>query len=76
MNEDKKGVTGIGGIFIKTKNPNEIKAWYRTHLGFDTDEYGTCFDGDKLTVARKKVLVNGALLVILPIILSLPKKIL
>jgi predicted enzyme related to lactoylglutathione lyase len=39
-----KRVTGIGGIFFKCKNPEAIKAWYKTHLGFDTDQWGTNFE--------------------------------
>lgn len=39
-----KKVTGIGGIFFKCKNPKEMKNWYKTHLGFDTDAYGTNFE--------------------------------
>ena len=39
-----KKVTGIGGIFFKCKDPNNMKAWYKTHLGLDTDEYGTSFE--------------------------------
>jgi predicted enzyme related to lactoylglutathione lyase len=39
-----KKVTGIGGIFFKCKDPNTIKEWYKTHLGFNTDEYGTNFE--------------------------------
>lgn len=39
-----KKVTGIGGIFFKCKDPNKIKEWYKTHLGFDMDEYGTNFE--------------------------------
>jgi len=39
-----KRVTGIGGIFFKTKNPEETKSWYKTHLGLDTDPYGTNFE--------------------------------
>lgn len=39
-----KKVTGIGGIFFKCRNPNEMKNWYKTHLGFDTDAYGTNFE--------------------------------
>jgi predicted enzyme related to lactoylglutathione lyase len=26
-------VTGIGGIFFKTRNPQQMMAWYRKHLG-------------------------------------------
>ncbi len=39
-----KKVTGIGGIFFKCKDPNKMKEWYKTHLGFDTDQYGTNFE--------------------------------
>lgn len=39
-----KRVTGIGGIFFKCKNPEAIKDWYKTHLGFDTDQWGTNFE--------------------------------
>ncbi len=28
-------VTGIGGIFIKAKNPEMLAAWYRDNLGID-----------------------------------------
>ncbi len=38
-----KRVTGIGGIFFKCKDPKKIKEWYKTHLGLNTDEYGTTF---------------------------------
>ena len=39
-----KKVTGIGGVFFKCKDPNKVKEWYKTHLGFDTDAYGTNFE--------------------------------
>ena len=39
-----KKVTGIGGVFFKCKDPNKIKDWYKTHLGFDTGQYGTSFE--------------------------------
>ena len=38
-----KRVTGIGGIFFKTKDPQSTKAWYAKHLGFNTDEWGAAF---------------------------------
>lgn len=37
-------VTGIGGIFFKCKDPKLLKAWYKLHLGLDTDDYGTNFE--------------------------------
>ena len=38
-----KRVTGIGGIFFKTKDPAGTKTWYAKHLGFDTDQWGAAF---------------------------------
>ena len=39
----KKRVTGLGGFFFKTKNPEEIKNWYGKHLGLPVDNYGCSF---------------------------------
>lgn len=39
----KKRVTGIGGLFFKTKDPKGSKDWYKKHLGFNTDDYGATF---------------------------------
>ena len=33
-------VTGIGGIFIKSKDPQRLKDWYRRHLGMDIQDWG------------------------------------
>jgi predicted enzyme related to lactoylglutathione lyase len=33
-------VTGIGGVFFKSKNPNELMAWYARHLGLRLEEWG------------------------------------
>ena len=33
-------VTGIGGIFIKAKDPDTLRAWYRKHLGIDVQPWG------------------------------------
>jgi predicted enzyme related to lactoylglutathione lyase len=35
-----KRVTGIGGIFFKTKDPKALKEWYIKHLGFNQSEHG------------------------------------
>lgn len=35
-----KRVTGIGGIFIKAKDPDTLREWYRLHLGLDIGEWG------------------------------------
>jgi predicted enzyme related to lactoylglutathione lyase len=39
----KKRVTGIGGFFFKTKDPDKVKKWYKDHLGLNTDQYGCTF---------------------------------
>lgn len=35
-----KRVTGIGGIFIKARDPDAMREWYRTHLGLDIAAWG------------------------------------
>ena len=30
-----KRVTGIGGIFFKSRDPQKLKEWYQTHLGIE-----------------------------------------
>jgi len=33
-------VTGIGGVFIRSTSVEELRAWYRDHLGIDVTEWG------------------------------------
>ena len=33
-------VTGIGGIFIKARDPVALRAWYQRHLGMDIQPWG------------------------------------
>ncbi len=37
-------VTGIGGIFFRCKDSDAQRNWYQSHLGLNTDEYGTTFE--------------------------------
>ncbi len=39
----KNRVTGLGGFFFKTEDPDKIKQWYKKHLGLNTDQYGCTF---------------------------------
>lgn len=39
-----KRVTGIGGLFFKSKDPEQTKAWYREHLGIESGQYGGTFE--------------------------------
>lgn len=35
-----KRVVGVGGIFFKARNPEALRAWYKTHLGIDVQDWG------------------------------------
>jgi len=35
-----KRVVGIGGVFFKARNPEELRAWYQRHLGIDVQDWG------------------------------------
>tara|TARA_R110002073_G_scaffold1715_3_gene12359 strand:+ start:119607 stop:119990 length:384 start_codon:yes stop_codon:yes gene_type:complete len=35
-----KRVTGIGGIFIKAKDPKALGEWYKVHLGIQVESWG------------------------------------
>lgn len=32
-------VTGVGGVFFRAKDPEGLRAWYRTHLGVGGEGY-------------------------------------
>jgi predicted enzyme related to lactoylglutathione lyase len=49
-----KKVTGLGGIFFKCKDPGKMREWYKTHLGLDTDKYGTVFEWHQGADATRK----------------------
>lgn len=34
-----KRVTGIGGVFFKSRDPQALAAWYRDHLGLDVQAW-------------------------------------
>lgn len=53
-NTKMKKVTGIGGIFFKCKDPGKMKEWYKAHLGFDTDQWGTNFEWRQGADSTKK----------------------
>lgn len=53
-----KKVTGIGGVFFKSKDPKAVNEWYKTHLGFDTTTYGTSFEWLQVDDSTKKGLTQ------------------
>ena len=44
MNDTTPKVTGIGGIFFRSKNPQETMEWYGENLGLAIDDYGSPFE--------------------------------
>jgi hypothetical protein len=44
-------VTGIGGIFFKSKDPEALKKWYLRHLGIESrkSDVGARFDWQEST---------------------------
>jgi len=40
----KKRVTGIGGIFLRSKEPKRLAKWYREHLGLDVEVQTVTFE--------------------------------
>ncbi len=53
MNGIKK-VTGIGGIFFKSKDPEKMREWYSKNLGLVTNEYGSLFEFRLTDTPEKK----------------------
>lgn len=53
-NSKIKRVTGIGGIFFKCKDPKNMREWYQTHLGLNTNQYGAVFEWRQATDSTKK----------------------
>jgi predicted enzyme related to lactoylglutathione lyase len=39
-----KKVTGIGGVFFKSQDPEIMKEQYKKNLGLNTNEYGVVFE--------------------------------
>lgn len=59
-------VTGIGGIFFTSKNPQETKEWYGKNLGLAIDDYGSPFEfrnsnrPDEINYLRWSPFENGS----------------
>ena len=49
-----KKVTGLGGVFFKCDDPEEINNWYAKNLGIVTSEYGANFEWRDVDDTSKK----------------------
>jgi predicted enzyme related to lactoylglutathione lyase len=53
--EKKKGkITGIGGVFFKSKDPAAMREWYNNNFGMTSDQYGMPFTWRKPENPDKK----------------------
>ncbi len=43
MNDTTPKVTGIGGIFFRSKNPKDTREWYGKNLGLAINDFGSPF---------------------------------
>lgn len=55
-----KKVTGIGGIFFKSKDPKAVTEWYAKHLGLQTNPYGATFEWFEEPDSTKKATTQWA----------------
>ncbi len=55
-----KKVTGIGGIFFKSKDPKKLGEWYEKHLGLNTNPYGATFEWYEAPDSTKKAQTQWA----------------
>ncbi|TSA28963.1 MAG: VOC family protein [Bacteroidetes bacterium] len=44
MNDTTPMVTGIGGIFFRSKDPQKAREWYGRNLGLVINDYGSSFE--------------------------------
>jgi predicted enzyme related to lactoylglutathione lyase len=42
-----KRVIGVGGVFIRAKNHDQLREWYKAHLDIDAGEWGRTFQWDE-----------------------------
>lgn len=41
VDRPRERVTGIGGVFFRSRDPEKLRSWYAKHLGFEIDaSYG------------------------------------
>ena len=44
MKDKPPKVTGIGGIFFRSRDPQKAREWYRDNLGLAISDYGSSFE--------------------------------
>lgn len=49
-----KKVIGVGGIFMKCKDPSAMNKWYEDHLGVKSNGYGVLFEFRNTDIPDRK----------------------
>src|SRR5947209_17243785 len=57
--EQRGRIVGIGGIFFKSANRDQMREWYSKHLGLPTKGRARCFRGAKTPTRRRNTLPFG-----------------
>jgi len=47
MSQPEGRITGVGGIFVKSKDPKALAAWYRDVLGLPVEDWGGALLGNR-----------------------------
>lgn len=58
MSEKTPKVTGIGGVFFKSKNPEASREWYAENLGMKVNEYGSTFESRNINQPEEINVLN------------------
>ena len=58
MSDKTPKVTGIGGIFFKSKNPKESMEWYAENLGMKVNDYGSTFESRNINQQEEINVLN------------------
>jgi predicted enzyme related to lactoylglutathione lyase len=56
-----KKVTGIGGIFFKSKDPAATKEWYKRFLGIESGEHGHTFWNDVADYSQERTSLSWSI---------------
>ncbi len=67
-------VTGIGGIFFSSEDPQKMKEWYGDNLGLAIDQYGSPFEFRNAMLRKKLTTSCGVRLKVVLIFSHPPKK--
>jgi len=57
--EQRGRILGIGGVFFKSANRDQMREWYSKHLGLADKGQARCFRGANTTTRKRNTLQFG-----------------